>query len=202
MVKVTNIKNNDEVFAKKELKMFGNVFANEGDCFKVYDINDNHVKITSDKIDLFLDTNTFHEHFEKKTIENNKSGYIASYDIDKTVQNVLDWSELDKYTAFDNHVVVSCKLPNGFIITESANTEKDCIEKIKNKIAELETYRIMTDEYEYDCWMEDVCVCDSGVCDCDDCSNDIKMADCFDAHRCLDCEDSDGCECYDYYYNR
>ena len=197
MVEVTNINKNDEVYAKNELKMFGNVFAKEGDCFKVYDMNDKHVKITSDKIDLFLDTNTFYEHFKKKVVENKKEVDVPSYDMDKNVQNILDWSELDKHSAFGKQIVMSCKLPNGFIITEHANTEKECIEKIKHKIEELETYRIMTDEYEYQCWMDDVC-----CCDCDDCNNDIEMAECFDANRCLDCEDSAGCECYDYYFNR
>lgn len=197
MVEVTNINKNDEVYAKKELKMFGNVFAKEGDCFKVYDMNDKHVKITSDKIDLFLDTNTFYEHFKKKVVENKKEDNVPSFDMDKNVQNILDWSEFDKYTAFGKQIAMSCKLPNGFIITEHANTEKECVEKIKRKIEELETYRIMTDEYEYQCWMDDVC-----CCDCDDCNNDIEMAECFDPHRCLDCEDSAGCECYDYYFNR
>ena len=204
MVKVTtDINKNDEVYAKKELKMFGHVFANEGDYFKIGEINDNQIKLTSDKIDLMLDTNTFSEHFAKKEIEAKNSNKSVEYDINKIVENILEYSEIIETVAFDKCFLVSCKLPSGFVITEYSyccnNKEIDkekeyecCMEKIKSKIAELETYRIMVDEYEYDCWSNDCC------CDCEDCCSEY-IPECFDLERCYDCEDQYDCGCFSNY---
>ena len=201
---MTDINKNDEVYAKKELKMFGHIFANEGDYFKIGDISDNQIKLTSDKIDLMLDINTFSNHFEKKKIEVKNSNKPHEYDIDKIVESILEHSTIYNTVSFDRCLVVSCKLPSGFIITETSygcnheelDTEKEfayCIDKIKAKIAELETYRIMVDEYEYDCWSNDFC-----CCDCHDCYLD-DMPECFDLERCYDCEDQYDCDCFSNY---
>lgn len=207
MVEVTtNIKNGDEVFAKKELEMFGHVFANEGDYFKVDNVSNEKVKLTSDKIDLMLDRNTFDEHFSKKVEQANNdknTGYF--YSSKGYIKNIVDSSDIARSVVFNSCLIVACKLPNGYVIVEScpcvnADDEKSkeiayslCMDKIYEKIEELESYVIVNNEYEYECWEENNCTCD-------ECGYG-EMPECFDMERCLDCEESSSCDCWDAYCN-
>lgn len=67
------------------------------------------------------------------------------------VDDLYERSEIKVFTVFDKTTIVSAKLPNGFVITESigcvdpANYSEiigrvECEGKIKNKIWELEGY--------------------------------------------------------------
>ncbi|MCO7177023.1 Gp49 family protein [Sporolactobacillus kofuensis] len=67
------------------------------------------------------------------------------------IDDIFKHSEIKVQTVFDKTTVVSAKLPNGFVIVEStgcvdpANYSEEigkeiCIERIKNKIWELEGY--------------------------------------------------------------
>nr|WP_254786645.1 Gp49 family protein [Cytobacillus oceanisediminis] len=69
------------------------------------------------------------------------------------MQDIIDNSIVEVQTIFDKCTVVSCQLPNGFIIVESsacvdpANYDvklgaQICMERITNKIWELEGYRL------------------------------------------------------------
>lgn len=74
----------------------------------------------------------------------------------KQVDDIFNNSELDYKTIFGKCTVVTAKLPNGFIIVESsacvdpANFSEEvganiCNERIKNKIWELEGYKLQSE---------------------------------------------------------
>lgn len=67
------------------------------------------------------------------------------------IKNMLLHSELVVKTVFNKVTVVSCRLPNGFVITESSGAvdpanydeavgREICLQKIENKLWELEGY--------------------------------------------------------------
>lgn len=69
------------------------------------------------------------------------------------VDNIIKHSKIDIKTVFDKVTVVTCKLPNGFVLVESsgavdkANYDMDigkevCMTRIENKIWELEGYHL------------------------------------------------------------
>ncbi|MEI2392200.1 Gp49 family protein [Priestia megaterium] len=71
------------------------------------------------------------------------------------VQGILSGSSIDIKTIFNKCTVVTAKLPNGFIIVESsacvdpANYDeklgvKICMERIENKVWELEGYKLQS----------------------------------------------------------
>ena len=77
----------------------------------------------------------------------------------KMVGDIFSKEEKKVYTMFDKCTVVCVKLENGFVLTESSacvdptnyNEEigkEICFEKIKNKIWELEGYKLQCDIYE------------------------------------------------------
>ncbi len=69
------------------------------------------------------------------------------------VEKIISKSTMDVKTVFDKCTIVTCVLPNGFVIVEySACVDpknydenigaKICLEKIKDKIWELEGYKL------------------------------------------------------------
>lgn len=69
------------------------------------------------------------------------------------VDNIIKHSEIDVKTVFDKVTVVTCKLPNGFVLVESSgavskvNYDEDmgkeiCMDHIESKIWELEGYHL------------------------------------------------------------
>ena len=121
-----------------------------------------------------MDVVTFERYFEEieeEDIEEDEGIEAPSITKDD-IYVILDSSKFDVYTVFDKCTVVSCQLPNGFVITESSacvdpenyNEElgfEICYDKIFDKVWELEAYRLQNDIYE---WDEE-----SVKCDCDDC---------------------------------
>lgn len=100
------------------------------------------------------------------------------------VEAIIKNSHITVQTVFDKCTVVSCKLPNGFVIVESSacvNPEdydveigvESCMERIKDKIFELEAYKLCEELYG---------------CDCDDCE---CCGECIDDCPCRD----EDCEC-------
>ena len=74
------------------------------------------------------------------------------------IDKILENTDFSVNTVFDKCTVVSAKLPNGFVITESAacvdpkNYDKEigisiCEERIKNKLWELEGYKLQCELY-------------------------------------------------------
>jgi hypothetical protein len=69
------------------------------------------------------------------------------------IDNIIKNSEIEKTCIFDKCLLVSVKLPNGFILTESSacvdpeNYDEKigydiCMERIENKLWELEGYKL------------------------------------------------------------
>lgn len=75
------------------------------------------------------------------------------------IKKLLDKSEIKTETVYDKVTIVSCKLPNGFVITEASgavdkrnydeNIGKEiCMQRIENKLWELEGYAFSKALYE------------------------------------------------------
>lgn len=73
----------------------------------------------------------------------------------KDIDTILEKSQMEIFELFGKCTLVAVKLPNGFIITESTacddpadyNKETNiqiCLERIKNKIWEFETYNLQS----------------------------------------------------------
>jgi len=71
----------------------------------------------------------------------------------KEVDNIIQQSEIDVKTEFDNVTIVTCKLPSGFVLVESSGAvdkrnydeeigKKICMNRIESKIWELEGYHL------------------------------------------------------------
>ncbi|MBO5828745.1 MAG: hypothetical protein J6R59_09870 [Paludibacteraceae bacterium] len=149
------------------------------------------------------------EYFEK--IEEESAPSITP----EYVEEIFAKSEIKTETVFGKCTIVSCKLPNGFVIVESSacvspeNYDEAmgihiCFDRIKNKIWELEGYRLQSEIYENDMEVNECCCgycdeCNNECCydDCDDFDYDEFEDDDFD--ECLDtdldCDDCDDIEC-------
>ena len=75
------------------------------------------------------------------------------------IKDLLDKSEIKTETVYDKVTIESCKLPNGFVITEAAGAvDKSnydetigidiCMQQIENKLWELEGYALSKAIYE------------------------------------------------------
>lgn len=152
------------------------------------------------------------EYFEKLVDEVHKAPKVT----EERIEEILEDAEIESYTVFDKCTVVACKLPNGFVIVESSacvspeNYDETlgfeiCLEKIENKIWELEGYRLQEELYQqslaeecpYDC---DNCLCNA--CEEDDCheDHDVDVEVDFDVNvevECEGCEECGYCKEYD-----
>ena len=163
------LNNGDKLVVVKKVASF----LDKGDIAKVISVNDDGI-ITFAFGDNFVHMGVMshdeaYEHFEvmpKKTAPT-----ITQEHIDKIMEN----STFDVETLFGKCTTVACKLPNGFIIVESSACvspenydykmgEEICIKKIKDKVWELEGYRLQEELYrasvaeqsnEDDDWDED-----------------------------------------------
>ena len=147
----------------------------------------------------FMDSGTCEEHFEKiveKPAENNAPTITHEH-----VEEIMANSDIEVQTVFDKCTIVSCRLPNGFVIVESSacvspeNYDKDigvniCLNKIMEKVWELEGYRLQAALYREN--NEDYC---NG--DCEECPYSeeyyIVSDGCLDAD--IDCDDCEDHEC-------
>lgn len=75
------------------------------------------------------------------------------------IKELLDKSEITVETVYDKVTIVSCKLPNGFVITESSGAvdksnydesigKEICMKRIEDKLWELEGYALAKALYE------------------------------------------------------
>ena len=75
------------------------------------------------------------------------------------IDNLIRNADYEAVTVFDKCMVLMVKLANGFVIVESSacvdpeNYNKEvglqiCIEKVKNKLWELEGYRLQSELYD------------------------------------------------------
>lgn len=155
----------------------------------------------------------FEEHFEK--IVEKAAPTVRK----EMIEEIMDNSEITVDTVFDKCTIVACKLPNGFVIVESSacvspeNYDEElgvdiCLEKIENKIWELEGYKLQdnlakkeiehsNDRDDSDC--DDFCSCYEDCYDCpcheDCCEDDEEDDDYYSAE--LDCNNCDDYSCPD-----
>ena len=86
------------------------------------------------------------------------------------IEQVMNDSKVSVQTLFDKCTVVACQLPSGFVIVESSacvdpkNYDENmgieiCMNRIKDKVWEMEGYKLQTDLYEakYNGESEDGC---------------------------------------------
>lgn len=176
-------------------------FLKEGDTVKVVDVSENGI-ISFAFGDGFCHMGVMsaaecEEHFEKVTEETGASRVTW-----ELVEEIMENSEFEIQTVFNKCTVVSCRLPNGFVIVESSacvnpeNYDEEigadiCFDKIADKIFELEAYKLQdkmnTGNYETQCYHNchecDECPCDKEFFDEDDEEDD----ECFG--NCCDCDD-------------
>lgn len=140
----------------------------------------------------YMDIDTFNNHFEKieEAFEEETLEITEEY-----ISEIMENSEFEVFTSFDKCTIVSCRLPNGFVITESSscvNAEdyneevatNICLDKIADKVWELEAYRLQQHIWE----SENVCCCE----DCEGCSCEEEFDECLDTDLdCDDCKDAD-----------
>lgn len=180
-------------------------FLDEGDIITIVDVADNGM-ISFAFGEGFMHKGIMNateceEHFEKFIEKKAEAPTITEEDIAEIMEN----SEFEICTVFGKCTIVSCKLPNGFVITESSacvspeNYDEDmgaeiCFDKIASKIWELEGYRLQQWLYENECCCEE---CKDCTCDCEcDCGREEEIDECLDTD--LDCDD---CEDFDCPYN-
>lgn len=124
---------------------------------------------------------------------------------EERIECILENSEYEVATLHDKCTILSCKLPNGFVIAESSacvspeNYDEQigveiCLEKIKNRLWELEGYMLQSNLYEeetecpYGCDDCDECPCE------EDCFGEDEEDECLDTDLdCDDCEHRDEC---------
>ena len=134
-----------------------------------------------------IPTNMVNEYFKKYEEPKKNINTVTN----EMIEEIMNHSKVIVSTVFDKCTVVSCKLPNGFVIVESSacvdpkNYDEDmgveiCMKKIINKVWELEGYRLQQKLYED----ANGCTCDG---DCDTCDEDVFPERC--PYHCTDdCE--------------
>lgn len=162
----------------------------------------------------YMDIATFNEHFKK--VEDMVAKVEIPEITEEYIAEIMENSEFETHTVFDKCTIVSCRLPNGFVITEYSACvspenydaelgEEICINKIAEKIWELEAYRLQQWLWEEEVLpTEEYCSCCCG--DCEECEydgDDDEFDECLDTD--LDCDDCNDDDCpyrakfYDYY---
>ena len=179
-------------------------FLDEGDIIKIVEISNNGVISFAFGNGFVhkgvMSANECEEHF-KKIEEKKKAPTITQEHID----NIMNHSSFDIKKVFDKCTIIACKLPNGFVIVESSAcvspenySEKIgidiCMKKIKDKVWELEGYRLQEELYREKMNEESShCCCD----DCDECFYDEDEED-----ECDDCDNNcDYCDDYGCLFN-
>lgn len=98
---------------------------------------------------------------------------------DEYIEEIMKNSEIESYTIYGKCMVVHCKLPNGYVIVEHCDCvipdEYDaevayniCMERVENKVRELEMYNVHKCLYEERMMAEDEAECD-GCGECEFC---------------------------------
>lgn len=189
------LNNGDKLIVVKKVAPF----LNEGDVIKVTNVTDDGIISFAFGEGLMhmgvMNTAECEAHFKK--VEE-KNVVVAPTINEEYIAEIMENSEIEVHTVFDKCTVVSCRLPNGFVITESSacvspeNYDEGmgvdiCISKIKNKVWELEGYRLQQWLWENECCCEECEGCD---CECDcECEEEIEVEE--DGYDCDTCDSYD-----------
>jgi hypothetical protein len=194
------LNNGDKLVVTKTIASF----LKEGDIVEVRSISEDGV-ISFAFGDGFMhmgvmNTAECENHFKKVEEEEEALAITEEY-----INEIMEHSEFDVHTVFDKCTVVTCRLPNGFVITESSACVRAedydeeigteiCVDKIASKVWELEAYRLQQHLWE-ESFMNECnpsCTCDCEECICDECDEE-EFDEAFDEYEddCDDCEDFD-----------
>lgn len=169
------INNGDKLVVKKTVAEF----LKEGDIVKVITAGENAISFAFGENFMHMGVMTIaecEEHFEKFVEK-----AVAPTVTPEHVQNIIDNSEFEVFTVFDKCTVAVCKLPNGFVIVESSACvspenydaelgAKICIDKITDKVWELEGYKLQNEVHEAH---EEAHTCD--CCECENVKKGIEV---------------------------
>ena len=173
-------------------------FIDEGTIINITNVDeDNIVSFTfgeDNSSNGYMDINTFNKHFKK--FEEMVADVVAPTITEEYIADIMENSEFEVFTSFDKCTIVSCRLPNGFVITESSvcvspeNYDEElganvCFDKIADRVWELEAYRLQQELYE----IENTCCCEN----CDGCLCEEEIDECLDTD--LDCDDCGETDC-------
>lgn len=190
--------NGDKLVVTKDVASF----LKEGDIAKVIDVYENGMISFAFGNDFMhkglMNFTECEQHFKKYE----EPKVTAPTVTQKMVEKILMDSDIEVMTIFDKCTIVACKLPNGFVIVESSacvspeNYDEEtgvsiCIDKIADKIWELEGYKLQDTLYEeFDC----DCNCDECPYN-DECDEDDGWDDEDDEE--IDCDECDNYDCPD-----
>ncbi len=172
------INKGDKLVAVKSL----NRFFDKGDVVKVTNVSEENDLITFEHDNGvysgtgMMNITTCEQYFEK--VYEKATPTVTQERIDDIMLNSI----FDVQTVFDKCTVVSCQLPNGFVIVESSacvspeNYDEEmgaeiCYDKIERKIWELEGYRLQEELYQLH-QMDEMDECPCTCNDCDECPYD------------------------------
>lgn len=154
------------------------MFTNVGEVCEVIDVSDGIIsfKFGNGMHMGCMSPDEFTKYFEK--YEEPKTTKFVDME---RVEDIMEHSKIIVHKVFDKCTVVACKLPSGFVIVESSacvypdDYDEEmgidiCLNRIMDKISEMEAYRIQNEMWEEGNSGCDGCRCD--CCDCEDCHCD------------------------------
>lgn len=170
------VKRGDKIRLVKEMAFFKNVgevcevVEVIDDKYVVFTFGNNGVRVGAVDMSSF---ETFFEMYKEPEEEIEAIAVDPDY-----IKYLIENSDVTVDTKFDKCTVVTVKLPNGFVLTESSacvdplNYDADmgyeiCMESIMEKVWELEAYRLQCDLYE--ATMDNGCACGSECRSCGMC---------------------------------
>ena len=181
-----NITKGDKVRVIKADNAFANFVGWEiGDEYIVERIDEErsvHMVSADEKKHLAFSIELLDYYFEKvEEVEDEVFYDVDDEDFDY-IAEILSKAEFHVISnVFDKCTIVACQLPNGFVIVESSSCVdpddydkeigiENCMNRIKNKVIELEAY--VRQDIESACQCDDDCCeyCDN--CHCKDCTCD------------------------------
>lgn len=180
------------------------VFKNVGEVCDVIDVSNNVISFRFGN-GMHMGWMSYDE-FEKYFKKYEEPKKVTNTVTKEIIEEIMTKSNIIVNTVFDKCTVVSCRLPNGFVIVESSscvdpnNYDEDmgveiCLDRIENKVWELEGYRLQEKLHRQNNG-DDNNGCPYGdLVDCNYCDNDDCDCDCDDEDY-----DDDDDDCYDNLY--
>lgn len=179
-----NININDKFITVKPLW-----FITEGTIINVTNVSEDNIISfifgENNTKNGYMDFTTFTEHFKKVEEFHEEEERIPTI-TEEYIASIMENSEFEIQTVFDKCAVVSCQLPNGFVIVETiyCNNEDEyneeeavdiCFDKIARKIWELESYRQHCEAYEAEMEEYDCGDCENCPCNGEGCEDEIEV---------------------------
>lgn len=190
------VNNGDKLVVTKSIASF----LKEGDIAKVIDVSNGVISFAFG--DGFIHKGLMSESECKEHFKKYEEPKPIPTVTEKMIEEILVNSKIDIQTIFDKCTVVTCQLPNGFVIVESSacvspeNYDEKigfdiCIDRIANKIWELEGYKLQSALYDkksdnsYNCCNDYEC-CDECPC-LDECFEEDEDDE--ELNYCSECDE-------------